>query len=87
MKVVINTCWGGFSLSEVARKELGLNHSHSYIERNDPRLIEIIERLGSEACSGQHAKLKIVEIPNGIEWEIDEYDGMESVAEKHCTWG
>jgi len=30
--------------------------------------------------------LKIVDIPDGVEWEIEEYDGMEWVAEKHRTW-
>jgi hypothetical protein len=28
----------------------------------------------------------VVEIPDGVEWEIAEYDGLEWVAEKHRTW-
>jgi hypothetical protein len=28
----------------------------------------------------------VVEIPDGIEWSIQEYDGLEWVAEKHRTW-
>ena len=27
-----------------------------------------------------------VEIPDGVQWEIDEYDGGERVAECHRTW-
>jgi len=32
------------------------------------------------------ADLKIVEIPDGTNYEIDEYDGNEHVAEVHRTW-
>ena len=55
------------------------------LERNDPTLIEVVEELGEEA-SGRCAKLRIVEIPDNADWEIDEYDGMEHVAEKHRSW-
>jgi len=55
------------------------------IERNDPVLVEIVERLGSEA-NGRYSNLKIVEIPDDVDWEVMEYDGMEHIAEKHRTW-
>jgi len=55
------------------------------IERNDPILIEVIEKLGEKA-DGQHAKLKIVEIPDDVEWQIGEYDGIEWVEEQHRRW-
>ena len=57
-----------------------------YITRTDPLLIEMIETLGSAAVSGELATLKIVEIPAGVAWEIEEYDGLEWVAESHRTW-
>jgi hypothetical protein len=41
--------------------------------------------LGAEA-NGRYAQLKIVTIPDGIEWEIEEYDGNEHIAEQHRTW-
>ena len=53
--------------------------------REDPLLIQVIEELGSEADGG-FAELKIVEIPADVEYEIEEYDGMEHIAEKHQTW-
>ena len=31
--------------------------------------------------------LKIIEIPDDVDWIIEEYDGNEWVAEKHRTWG
>jgi hypothetical protein len=55
------------------------------IPRDDPILIQVIEELG-EFADGRHAELKIVEIPDDVEWQIDEYDGVEWVAEKHRTW-
>lgn len=59
--------------------------SYGRIERNDPKLIQVVEELG-EAASGSLSKLRIVEIPNGVDWEIDNYDGMESVKEVHQSW-
>jgi hypothetical protein len=56
------------------------------IPRNDLDLVETIETLGSDEASGRFANLKVVEIPDDVEWTIDEYDGLEWVAEKHRTW-
>lgn len=55
-------------------------------DREDLNLINMIERLGSERCSGEFAKLKIVEIPKDIEYQIEECEGIEWIAEKHRTW-
>ena len=56
------------------------------IPRDDLHLVQTVEELG-HAANGTHAQLQIVEIPDGVKWEIDEYDGMERVAEQHRTWG
>ena len=53
--------------------------------RNDPVLIQVIQELGKGA-DGRHAELKIVEIPDDVQWQIQEYDGLEWVAEVHRTW-
>jgi hypothetical protein len=55
------------------------------IERNDPALVQTVEDLGKEA-SDKYADLKVVEIPDDADWEIDEYDGSEWVSEKHRRW-
>ncbi len=57
----------------------------SDIARDDTDLVTVVEEMGEEAC-GSYACLKVVEIPDGVEWQIDEYDGLEWVAEAHRTW-
>ena len=52
------------------------------IQRNDSVLIEVVEELGEKA-DGPYSELKIVEIPDDMKWEIDEYDGKEWVSEVH----
>ena len=119
MKVVINKCFGGFSLSNkafemlldrkgveyevVSTSHFGLlgysfyEKGHAgdekyyildydyYEDRADKDLVEIVETLGAEA-NGYAADLKVVEIPDGVEWYVEEYDGREHIAEKHRTW-
>ena len=56
------------------------------IPRDDPTLVQVVEELGADA-SGRYADLEIVEIPDDVAWQIEEYDGYEHVAEKHRIWG
>ena len=56
------------------------------IERNDPALVQAVEELGDKA-NGTHAELAVVEIPDDVDFVIEEYDGMEHIAEAHRTWG
>ena len=90
MKIVINACHGGFSLSEKAleiyRKEVNDPEAYEWdIPRDHPVLIRLVQELRDEVNTG-FSELKIVEIPDGIEWTICEYDGLEWVAEAHRTW-
>jgi hypothetical protein len=55
------------------------------MERNDPDLVAVVEELG-DLASGQCSNLKVVEIPDDIQWEISDYDGMERVEECHRSW-
>lgn len=56
------------------------------IKRDDTYLVQVVEELGAGA-SGRFSELKVVEIPDDVDWEIVEYDGMEHIAEKHRRWG
>ena len=55
------------------------------IDRTSPALVGVVEDLGYGA-NGQNACLHIVEIPDGVEYTIEEYEGKEHIAEKHRTW-
>jgi hypothetical protein len=59
--------------------------SNHDIARDDPDLVAMVDELG-ERASGQFGELKVVEIPDGTEYEIEEYDGLEHIAEKHQVW-
>ena len=59
--------------------------SHYDVARDDADLVAVVEELGEKA-NGDHADLAVVDVPDGISWEIDEYDGIEHIAESHRTW-
>lgn len=137
MKIVINTCYGGYNLSHeaimlycklkniqvwpekddffwdywtvpretrvaqksheefyamplAARKaynEAYVAQTFNYcdIDRDDPVLVQVVEALG-EAAAGNYSNLQVVDIPSGVTWHIDEYNGKEHVAENHRVW-
>jgi len=117
MKVVINSCFGGFGLSDAAFEDL-LNrkgvawekqvnsygtaydyykaghleedeHYLSYHEftenRADPDLVAVVEQMGKDVDTS-YSELKIVDVPDDVKWLIEEYDGLEHIAEEHRTW-
>lgn len=55
------------------------------IDRTDKNLIKVIEKL-KDRTNTYCSNLKIIEIPDDIDWVIEEYDGAEWIAEKHRTW-
>jgi hypothetical protein len=92
-KIAINTDFGGFGLSDEAinlyKVLTGIppvdEVNYWELARNNVTLVQIIEQLG-ERANGHYSSLKIIEIPDNVEWHIHEYDGMEHVAENHRTW-
>jgi len=62
-----------------------LLEEHRYEDRDCKLLVKVVKKLGTMA-NGQNAELEIVKVPNGVKYEIDEYDGVESIHEKHRSW-
>lgn len=98
-KIVLNRGYGGFSLSPEV-KQLYTEATRDItrppnwfmntdVRRDDPVLIQIIEKVGLDSAGGGFARLRIIEIPDDVPpdgWIIQDYDGMEWVAEKHRIW-
>ena len=87
MKLVVNNCYGRFGLSPKAQERYwGLKGKKEFarsetIERHDPVLVRVVEEMG-KAADGWRARLTVIEIPDGVDYVIRDYDGMEWV-----VWG
>ena len=97
MKIVINRCFGGFGLSDAAIAEYIRRggaaieelrkgrHPDFALKRDDKVIVAIVEEMG-EAAWSPYAELKVVDIPDDVDWEIDDYDGVERVRERSREW-
>lgn len=62
------------------------NHFYDMdLDRDDPVLVQVVEELGKRA-NDSYSNLRIAEVPDGVNWYIDDYDGIETVREVHRTW-
>lgn len=87
MKIVINKAYGGFGLTDEMMKAVGYKPRSAAdmgwnYDRTDPKLIGYLESIPENERHG----LKVVEIPDDVQWEIEEYDGMEWISEVHRQW-
>jgi len=78
-------CSNYYAKGHVDDDEYFISQYEYYEPRNDPDLIAVIEEFGDNA-HGWAASLKIVEIPDDVDWYVEEHDGLEHIAEKHRTW-
>ena len=83
-KVCINTCYGSFGLSDAAwealckKKGSDLERWDTSIDRHDPDLIDIVERMGWEKAGGEGTR-QTVQTVRGPRYHICEYDGSEKL--------
>lgn len=85
MQVVINHCHGGFGFSAKAEEILtallgedGCYNLELYENRHNPILVALVKQMG-KAVNGNFANLEVCDIPDGLDYDIEEYDGYESV--------
>jgi hypothetical protein len=79
-----------YEMSQADRREYNKKVSEQSvrerdIQRHDPALVQTVEEMGDEA-NGTYAELKVVDIPDDVDYVVEEYDGMEHIAEAHRTW-
>lgn len=78
--------WSNLTFEQKEWKNKNYYYLAGNVKRDDPTLIEVVETLGSKAASASLSQLAIVEIPQGVDWYIHDYDGMESIQENHRSW-
>lgn len=79
MKMVINQDYGVFHIDPSVAETLNIDPWDTDARYN-PRLIEAVEKLGTERASGYCGSLVVVELPdNTTDHYIEEYDGLEIV--------
>jgi len=66
-------------------REPSLNQCGKLIPRDDAKLVRVVEELLGDA-NGHCAELKVVTIPDEVQWVIAKTDGVEHVSEVHRTW-
>lgn len=83
MKVLINSDYGGFSLSDKFLthlkniKLINEDTNNYHINRHDQLIIEEAIKFGLKKVNGICADLEIVELPDNCNYKISEYDGQE----------
>ena len=77
---------GAYWPEAAAPREPSLNQCGALIPRDDDKLVRVVEELQEEA-NGHCAELKVVSIPDEVQWQIVKTDGVEHVCEVHRTWG
>ena len=80
MKMVLNRCYGGFTISDACAEKIGLDkYDTSDAARTNPAVIKEVER-DYKFASGFCSCLRTVTIPDEVtDYEVDEYDGYESI--------
>lgn len=77
-QILVNKCYGGYSLSDEAIEALG-NIDCRY-DRTNPEILRIFDEMGSEAFGGDYAKIKKVTLPEETtDWKMFDYDGVETI--------
>ena len=84
------TPWSGNTFSkyrETPKVEGGWgDDEREYPLRINQDVIECVETLGTKLASSKLAEIDIADVPDDVKWEIDNYDGSETIREKGRSW-
>lgn len=85
MKIVLNKNFGGFEIPKAVYKKMRDlfwfdEKQTDELTRTDEKFVKAVEECQKEGTSGY---LRVIEIPDDMDWEIFDYDGLEYVYDKH----
>ena len=71
----------------VDNDDFGIVDDNMDAYRMDKRLVSVVKKLGVDKASGDHAKLRIVSVPDDVVdvhgWHISDYDGIDTIHQNH----
>jgi|15BtaG_2_1085339.scaffolds.fasta_scaffold02634_1 hypothetical protein len=82
MKVLVNTCYGGFGFSDefcMHLEQQDISQDEWGYSRDNQDVVTAAEAFGLEAASGCYSRLAVFEVTDGLDYYVDEYDGMEGL--------
>jgi hypothetical protein len=83
--VLINNCYGGYGFSDEFLEKLkeltGFEHPLYHTNRHDIRLIGLYNAFIKSNINPNNncSEIIAIELPIGVNYELDEYDGYESI--------
>ena len=82
-RVLYNEGYGGFRLSEGVCERIGDKTLRGYnVARHDPTVLAAVDEVGLEAAAGVASNLQVKQLEAGDWYQIQAYDGAESVHER-----
>ena len=73
----------------VDNDDFGIVDDNMDAYRMDKRLVSVVKKLGVDKASGDHARLRIVSVPDDVVdvhgWYISDYDGIDSIHQSHWS--
>lgn len=78
-----------YSTHDYGKETLNIKEEHRIyfdtIDRSLDKLVSIVEEMGEKAGS-YGVFLSVIEIPDNVNWEIEEFDGQERIREVGRIW-
>lgn len=80
--------WVYYSLSPIEKNDKFFPKVFdiSTIKRNDKDLIDIISELGERQSSCGDSTIKVIDVPDNLDFVVESCNGEEWVSEKHKIW-
>lgn len=78
-----------YSTHDYGKETLKIDEQHRIyfdtMDRSLNKLVSVVEEMGQKA-GAYGTSLKVIEIPDDVNWEIEEFDGQERIREVGRIW-